>query len=61
MLNLNPFITCDTKDSEDLEEEDEEDKLAGLSAGQVDSSDDGKLAQSAFFFLAHSILTLIRR
>ncbi|RUS84034.1 hypothetical protein EGW08_008212 [Elysia chlorotica] len=41
ILNLNPFITCETKDGEDLEEEEEEDKLAGLSAGQVDSSDDG--------------------
>lgn len=40
VLNLNPFITCETKDGEDLEEDDE-DKLAGLSAGQVDSSDDG--------------------
>ncbi|GFR69510.1 ubiquitin carboxyl-terminal hydrolase 47 [Elysia marginata] len=41
VLNLNPFITCETKNGEDLEEEDDEDKLAGLSTGQVDSSDDG--------------------
>ena len=44
VLNLNPFITCETKDGEELEEEEEEDKLAGLSAGQVDSSDDGEFS-----------------
>ncbi|GFO12308.1 ubiquitin carboxyl-terminal hydrolase 47 [Plakobranchus ocellatus] len=41
VLNLNPFITCDTKNGDDLEDEDEDDKLAGFSAGQVDSSDEG--------------------